>query len=215
MMRVIGAHHDRLVFNRRARVLARQLADLLPENSRSLLDVGCGDGTIDFLLQQHRPNLVIRGVDVLVRPKARIPVQRFDGARLPFADHAFDIVMFADVLHHTKDPRLLLKEAKRVARMAVVVKDHTNDGPFAYTTLRFMDWVGNAHHGVALPYNYWSRARWDEAFADLGLAPELWNSRLGLYPFPASLVFERRLHFAARLVSALPVTRATHRDGSA
>ena len=85
-------------------------------------------------------------------------------------------------------------------QMAVVLKDHTQDGPFAYHTLRFMDWVGNAHHGVALPYNYWPGDRWRGAFDAVGFRPEHWNSRLGLYPFPVSLIFERNLHFVARLV---------------
>jgi SAM-dependent methyltransferase len=138
-------------------------------------------------------------VDVLLRPASRIPVREFDGQHLPFPDQSFDVVMFVDVLHHTNDPAILLREAKRVARVAVVLKDHTQDGPFAYHTLRFMDWVGNAHHGVALPYNYWPGDKWRDAFAAIGLAPERWNSRLGLYPFPASLIFDRNLHFVARL----------------
>ena len=99
-----------------------------------------------------------------------------------------DVVMFADVLHHTSDPEVLLREAQRVARQAVVLKDHTRDGLLAYTTLRFMDWVGNAHHGVVLPYNYWPEARWKTAFASLGLKIQKWQSKIPLYPWPASLV---------------------------
>jgi len=92
-----------------------------------------------------------------------------------------------------------LREAKRVARRAIVLKDHTADGALADLILRFMDWVGNAHHNVILPYNYWSEQRWRTAFAELGLGIEQWQSTLGLYPWPASLVFERGLHFVTRL----------------
>ncbi len=102
-------------------------------------------------------------------------------------------------MHHTDDPMILLREAKRVARKVILLKDHTLGGPLAYSTLRFMDWVGNAHHGVALPYNYWSEARWRDAFATLHLTVQQWRPRLGLYPFPASLLFERHLHFIAQL----------------
>ena len=198
-MGAIGVLHERLVFNRRTQVLARELAETIPADARTVLDVGCGDGTIDALVMRQRPDLEITGVDVLVRPKNHIPVQLFDGRQLPFPDQSFDAVMFVDVLHHTDDPSVLLREAKRVARQAVVLKDHTQDAPFAQHTLRFMDWVGNAHHGVALPYNYWPGDRWRDAFANIGLSPERWNSQLGLYPFPASLIFERNLHFVARL----------------
>ena len=67
---------------------------------------------------RQRPDLEITGVDVLVRPKNHIPVQLFDGRQLPFPDQSFDAVMFVDVLHHTDDPSVLLREAKRVARKA-------------------------------------------------------------------------------------------------
>ena len=44
--------------------------------------------------------------------------------------------MFTDVLHHTSEPKVLLREAMRVARETILVKDHTCDGLFAGATLR-------------------------------------------------------------------------------
>ena len=198
-MNPIGTLHERMVFGRRTRALATALAALIPENARTMLDVGCGDGTISRLIQQLRPGLSILGADVLARPHTHIPVTLFDGRRLPFLDGAFDVVMFVDVLHHTDDPTVLLREAKRVSRGAVVLKDHMRDRVLADATLRLMDWVGNAHHGVRLPYNYWSSAEWRSAFDAIGLSPQRTETQLGLYPFPTSLIFERGLHFVARL----------------
>jgi ubiquinone/menaquinone biosynthesis C-methylase UbiE len=198
MSNAVGALHQRLVFTRRTRVLAESIGRLLPAGA-NVLDVGCGDGTIDWLILERRPDLTIRGIDVLVRPATKIPVDRFNGTQLPCASKCFDVVSFVDVLHHTDDPIVLLREAKRVARKLVLLKDHTMDGPFAYPTLRLMDWVGNAHHDVALPYNYWPKRKWQEAFVDLRMPIVHWQSNLGLYPFPASLIFERRLHFIAGL----------------
>jgi SAM-dependent methyltransferase len=197
-MSVVGTLHGSLVFGRRVRVLAHHLAAQLPSGA-AVLDVGCGDGRIDAVILAQRPDLTFEGVDVLVRPKTHVPVTSFDGARLPFPDASFDIVQFVDVLHHTDDPMVLLCEARRVARRGIVLKDHGRDGFLAGPTLRFMDWVGNAHHGVRLPYNYWPVARWREAFGELGLKPATWLDSLGLYPFPASLAFERKLHFVTRL----------------
>jgi hypothetical protein len=62
-----------------------------------------------------------------------------------------------------------------------------------------MDRVGNARHGVALPYNYWRRAQWLQEFERAGLSPTLWKDSLHLYPWPASLLFDRSLHFVSRL----------------
>ena len=53
--------------------------------------------------------------------------------------------------------------------------------------------------GAALPSNYWTRGRWLEALARLNLQVVVWNGTLGLYPRPASWIFERSLHFIARL----------------
>jgi SAM-dependent methyltransferase len=200
-MSVVGALHGSLVFGRRVRVLARHLAAQLPADAR-VLDVGCGNGQIDAAILVQRPDIDIEGVDILVRPETQIPVTAFDGRVLPFPDASFDIVQFVDVLHHTDDPMVLLREARRVARRGIVIKDHGRDGLLAGATLRFMDWVGNAHHGVRLPYNYWPVARWHAAFAELGLKPATWIDKPGLYPFPASLAFERRLHFITRLAPA-------------
>ncbi len=190
--------HGEYVFSRRVRVLSQRLAALLPPAAR-VLDVGCGDGSIAALIEQQRPDVTISGIDVLVRPQTRIPVTEFDGVTIPYDDGQFDAVIFVDVLHHTHDPLILLREAARVARTAVVLKDHTRDGWLAGQTLRLMDYVGNAHHGVALPYNYWSEREWRVAFATLALHPSFWQQDLRLYPWPASLIFERSLHFIARL----------------
>lgn len=52
---------------------------------------------------------------------------------------------------------------------------------------------------MALPYHYWPPERWREAFAILGLDTIVWLDRLRLYPWPASLLFDRSLHFLAKL----------------
>ena len=206
-MSVVGTVHANLVFGRRVRVLASQLASLLPKNAK-VLDVGCGDGTLDSLILRSRPDLTINGIDILVRPQTHIPVVPFDGNTIPYPDRAFDVVMFVDVLHHTDDPMVLLREAKRVARQAIVLKDHTKDGMLAGPTLRFMDWVGNRHHGVVLPYNYWTQTQWERAMSDLGLAAAAWNANVGLYPWPATHLFDRTLHFVAKLTPNEQILKA-------
>lgn len=194
---ILDTTHQR-VYGRRIRVLASHLAELLPRDA-SVLDVGAGDGLLARMVMDRRPDLRIRGVDVMLRPTSHIPVDRFDGVRLPFDAGAFDAVMMVDVLHHAANQDALLAETARAATRAVVIKDHVLTGVFAQQTLAFMDWVGNARHGVALPYAYWTEAQWRSGFERNGLRPVIRRDHLGLYPWPASLLFERSLHFLAVL----------------
>jgi len=194
---VVGALHQKLVFGRRVRILADRLATRIPASAR-VLDVGCGDGTIDVLIASQRPDVSIEGTDVLVRPKTQIPVRQFNGAKLPYPDSDFQVVMFVDVLHHARDPLALLREAARVGKM-ILIKDHFCEGFLAGPTLRLMDWVGNAPHGVPLLYNYWSKLQWSEAFREIGLIPSEVAESPRLYPPPASWLFDRGLHFVACL----------------
>jgi SAM-dependent methyltransferase len=164
-----------------------------------VLDVGCGDGRLARLIAEKRPDISIRGIDVLQRNDAVIPIDTFDGKSIPYGEDSFDVVMFVDVLHHASQPMTLLREAVRVARHAIVIKDHLAEGSLAHLTLRVMDWVGNARHGVALPYDYWSLAKWHRVFDKLGLRINSWESNLKLYPLPADLILGRSLHFIALL----------------
>ncbi|MCY2952844.1 MAG: class I SAM-dependent methyltransferase [Planctomycetota bacterium] len=197
-MGVIDTVHTTYVHSRRVRVLSQILSALLPSHA-TVLDVGCGDGLLSRLVLNLREDIEIHGLDVLVRPNTHIPVKQFDGNIIPADPAAYDAVMFVDVLHHTPDPMALLREAKRVARQSLIIKDHRRNGLLAGPTLRFMDYVGNARHGVSLPYNYWTQHQWFTAFTELGLKIVAWNTDLPLYPPPASWIFGRSLHFVARL----------------
>lgn len=189
-----------LTFRNKRKVFALRdhLATLMPNGAR-VLDVGCGDGALAYSILQIRPDLEIRGIDVLIWKQTTILVDQFDGHVIPYDDESVDVVMFVNVLHHTEDPVGLLREATRVARRSIVIKDHTCDGLFANWTLRFMDWVGNIGLGVALPYEFWPKKRWMETFDKLGLKMSFWKSDLRLYPWPASWLFDRSLHFVASL----------------
>jgi SAM-dependent methyltransferase len=197
-MSVVEHIHGQCVSGRRVRRLAELLSGVLPR-SAAILDVGCGDGALDRALLDRRPDLRIEGIDVLVRSQTHIPVIKFDGSRIPFPDRSVEVVMFVDVLHHTDTPELLLREATRVASRMVVIKDHHRDGLGAQARLRFMDHVGNARYGVALPYNYWSQKEWHSVFSNLELTVASSNTDLALYPWPFDYIFGGPLHFLAAL----------------
>ena len=195
---LLNVFHTCFVFGRRVRRLAELLREMIPSGAR-VLDVGCGDGQVSAQIWRSRPDISVVGIDVLLRPQPHIAVEQFDGTTIPFGEASFDVVMFVDVLHHTTTPEVLLAEAARVTKRYVLLKDHFRTGFFARATLRFMDWFGNIHHGVALPYNYFSEPEWNQTYHRVGLNTVRLTRQLKLYPNPANLVFGRELHFLALL----------------
>jgi glycosyltransferase involved in cell wall biosynthesis/SAM-dependent methyltransferase len=196
-----GVHealHNKFVFSRRVEKLTQAVDALIPF-SATVLDVGCGNGLISYKLRRLSPSREVAGIDVLPRENCMIPYQSYDGKTIPFPPDAFDYVLFVDVLHHTTDAEDLLRQANRIARHGVVIKDHYCESRLDYYTLAFMDWVGNSQYGVALPHRYRSLAEWREMFAQSGLRPIRTLEDLGLYPGPFNAVFGRKLHFVSLL----------------
>jgi len=102
----------------------------LPKEINSVLDVGCGDGSITNFLAEH---LLICGTDI--SPVG--PSQLRDGikavisspGKLPFDDNEFDLVMSHDVLEHLPLELLTLtvSEITRVARKWILVSVPHNE----------------------------------------------------------------------------------------
>lgn len=197
-IRVVGLLHQMLVLGRRFKVLAQRLAKQLPAGA-TVLDVGCGSGAISRIMLEQRPDLRIQGVEVLIRPGCKIPVEQYDGKNLPYPDSSFDVCMCIDVLHHTEDAAAALRELTRVSRRFVLIKDHLSENRLDFLTLKAMDWVGNRPQGVVLPYRYQSHDVWKQQFEQLGLKKVSWDETLPLYPIPIHWVLGRRLHFIALL----------------
>jgi ubiquinone/menaquinone biosynthesis C-methylase UbiE len=117
---------DRLFGKKRraeARATLRHASIYLTPDTH-VLDIGCGVGYALEVLNEEM-DCVGYGCDV-VNPPVEIPrFSMFDGARLPYRDGAVDVALLVFVLHHADDPGILLREASRVARRAVIVVEDT------------------------------------------------------------------------------------------
>lgn len=169
-----------------------------------VLDVGCGLGRITARLQRDFPGFVFVGIDTVVQPRTVIPVERYDGERLPFADGSMDVVMLLDVLHHAEDPVHLLRECARVAGSLVLVKDHVCENWFDWLRLAGMDWLGNRPFPIAMTYRYFTRQEWRAACDSAGLTIEEWETAVRTCPPPLSLILERGLQVVAELTPRSP-----------
>jgi ubiquinone/menaquinone biosynthesis C-methylase UbiE len=91
-------------------------------SGQRLLHLGCGPGTFPAPLLEAGCVVTMADVagEALRRARARAPgteaVQLVEGAPLPFAEDAFDVVWAGEVLEHVADVVGLLAEARRVLR---------------------------------------------------------------------------------------------------
>jgi SAM-dependent methyltransferase len=95
---------------------------LLPSDAATLLDVGCGNGTI---LNRLPRQLQTFGADVSRTGLSHVEtsVAAADACSLPFPDQCFDIVISTDTLEHLPDRQRIeaVNEMVRVARRYVLI----------------------------------------------------------------------------------------------
>jgi ubiquinone/menaquinone biosynthesis C-methylase UbiE len=134
-----------LGFRRALRPLVAQ-AEL--ESGHSVLDIGCGTGTLAILIKRAHPTIEVTGVDPDSRALARAR-QKAGGARvavtfdcgfadaMPYADRTFDRVFSSMMFHHVpKDEKPgVLGEVLRVLKPG--------------GRLEFLDFAGGTHHLLA------------------------------------------------------------------
>ena len=204
-MSLSGYFHKKMIYSRRMDRLSSLLADRIkglgndPGGCASVLDLGCGDGKIDSLIMEKLPSVQIEGIDVLVRDETYINVSRYDGENIPFTDGSYDAVMAVDVLHHTDSPEKIFKEICRVSDRYVIIKDHVCTGLMSYIKLRVMDYVGNAHYHVRLPYKYLTDEQWRHMYSEHELELLRIDTDLHLYKGLFHMLFDQKLHFIAIL----------------
>lgn len=132
----------------------------------SILDLGCGDGEVGRLLslQGHAVTLC----DVLDYRKSEVlPFQLYDGKSLPFENDSFDYVLLLTVLHHSDDPRLVMREALRVARESVIIIESVYFNETHRKINSFFDWFYNRvlnDPNINVPLNFLTPNAWLKFF---------------------------------------------------
>jgi SAM-dependent methyltransferase len=133
----INKYYSELSFQRRwVRLFAGQQAKVLEywkryrcfddiericafDDSKMVLDVGCGISTVLHYVKGHR-----FGIDPLADEYLRIyqyppgiTVRKGFGEDIPFPDAHFDVVFCSNVIDHTTDPRATMDEIRRVLKV--------------------------------------------------------------------------------------------------
>lgn len=187
--------------------MIKDLAALAPAGPCRILDVGAGSGVVGETIAELFPGKSVVGVDVAPHPLPglRIPLLKYDGIRLPFGDAAFDCVLFCNVLHHVPPAArsALLREALRVSRGALLIKDHLAAEPLDRLRLWMLDALGNAARGFMVSAEYLSAPQWEALLSELDCAAEVlpvspYRGGLWARCFPNRLETSFRVSRAAR-----------------
>lgn len=131
----LHGHHESVLAAHRRRTAENSCAYLLDHLHRgaTVLDVGCGPGTITVDLARIVAPGTVVALDAeigMLQATAALAAERqldnvtvvlADAMALPWPDATFDIVHLHQVLQHVPDPRALLRECRRVCRPGGIV----------------------------------------------------------------------------------------------
>lgn len=127
--RGIGYHWEQIsksLFKRNIYVIARYelILDLIGDEikEKKVLDIGCGDGVLSYLLAKAGANVI--GIDVskealeFAKEKCKnlksLKFLEASAYKVPFGNKSFDYVVSSDVIEHLKYPEKMISEIKRI-----------------------------------------------------------------------------------------------------
>jgi ubiquinone/menaquinone biosynthesis C-methylase UbiE len=153
------------VNKKRAELVVRRIEQYLLR-SKKVIDIGSGVGQVTAILREKGKEVTPVDVGSFHIPRVVEPVI-YDGKTLPFPNASFDTALVLMVMHHTDDPRRILREAKRVAKEVVVIET-------SYSNLfhKFYTVVVDTLINVQIKANwnsYKSDTEWKKLFSEEGL----------------------------------------------
>lgn len=119
---------------------------------KSLLDIGCADGTTTRQLQKIIPKVKIVGIDYYKSAiqyaktkKSKIKFVHGDVHNFPFGENSFDIVTAIETLEHLENPKTALKEIYRILRPKgyLLIGQDTDSFLFRIIWFAWTKWKGS------------------------------------------------------------------------
>lgn len=134
-----------------------------------ILDIGCGPCFLTSFLSERGFEVTPVDVQNLSAFKKIKPII-YDGGNLPFKKNSYDLALLLTVLHHIKDFKAIIKEAKRVSKKIIIIEDvyHNN---FNKYLIYFFDSLLNLEF-FNHPHNNLNDSQWKRLFKEENLKLE-------------------------------------------
>ena len=195
MLRSLLRTFHKPIYEHRQQVLVKLISPHLKPGAR-VLDIGCGFGHLGRALMDASGGRVqVEGLESVKRGNELIPITAYEGTRIPFPDDTFDAVIVADVLHHDHDQERLLREAARVSKGIVIIKDHLRDGVMAQQRISFLDWAANAGYNVPCLYKYHNLKEWHALVGKVSSGVVEERTSIDVYPPVFNELLGKGLHY--------------------
>jgi len=163
--RKFGLIRDSHFLQKRAEGMILEIESYLKKGDR-ILDIGCGGCHIAKQLKEKGYTVVPLDIKNESSFKEIVPII-YDGKKIPFEDNSFDVALLLTVLHHIRDPIMILGEAKRVSRRIVIIED-LYDGWFQKYLTFAMDSILNTEF-FGHPHSNKTQTEWEAIFRALDL----------------------------------------------
>ncbi|AJD58058.1 class I SAM-dependent methyltransferase [Synechococcus elongatus] len=121
----------------------------------SVLDLGCGTGSLLQQLAAQYPTVKLSGLDIsaamLAIARQKLPdsvkLQTGEANELPFPEHHFDLVISTSVFHYFQNPEKVLQEITRVLKPqgCLILTDWCRNYLMINLLDRWLHWVDKAH----------------------------------------------------------------------
>lgn len=155
------------IYQRAAEKMCEEIKIFL-KDGKKILDLGCGSAIFGKEVEEKLKCEVL-GMDIVDGRIKKIPFLKYNGRIIPFSENYFDCVLIAFVLHHSRNPRDLLEEAKRVGQKVIIFEDLT-DGFLGKLRCYFHWFFWNLFFGKEFAkFNFFSEKEWEEIFKKLNL----------------------------------------------
>jgi ubiquinone/menaquinone biosynthesis C-methylase UbiE len=150
--------------------------------------VGAGDGWYAAEMTSRNLAMSIRALEVHVRPRSKVDVELYDGENIPMPDRSVELAYAIDVLHHCREPMVVLREMMRCTEKFLLLKDHTFESQFDRWVLACLDIVGNRSAGIPSAHGYQHRWEWVERIEAEGFERRSLLTPVSLARGPVGLV---------------------------